>query len=316
MSNRPDRPRVLFVGGAGHHFLRTIVERPEDGLFVADPDDPGSAEAKAERLGFAVFSGDIDEAVEAHRPDVANVGTVYGRAWAASERLLKLGIPVVSDKPVAATPEQLDRLLNAGGRLVTEFDWRADASLQVARQAVRDGRIGDVVLARAQKTYKLGRRPAWYADPELYTSTMLWINSHGIDALRFVCGEMTPVFARQTNAASPSITPGEDHAVAVYALPNGATAIAHADFARAAGHDSHGDDHLVVRGSKGELVVTRETCVLTTHDASPVALPLPELPTLGDQLLNAVLRHETDVFATHETFATAELLLSTTQLSR
>ena len=308
----PREPRVLFVGGSGHHYLRRAVTDPTRGLFVADPDAPGAAEAMAERGGFAMFDGSLASAVDDFAPDIVSVGTVYGKAGEHVLAARQLGLPVVTDKPAAATWEQLAALEAReaiGGPILTEFDWRAQPALRAAKKLVESGDFGPIVLALAQKTYPLGNRPTWYRNRDLYGGTMLWVASHAIDALRFVCGELTVVSAHHSNAGSPSIAPAEDIAVANFTLASGGIAVAHADLARPTGHGTHGDDRLVVRCAKGEIEVRGGECIVTKAEA-PKSVPLPSTPSLEHSLIAAALgESDDDAFSTDETLLTSRLLL-------
>ena len=304
---------MLFVGGSGHHYLRRAVGDPADALVVADPAAPGAAEAMAAQAGFACVAGPLADAVAAHRPDVVSVGTVFGHAGTHAAEAVRRGLPVVTDKPAAATWRQLETLEGLGGTIITEFDWRADPALRAARRVVRGGSLGPVVLAVAQKTYRLGDRPAFYRDRTLYGGTMLWVASHAIDAIRFVCGEITPISARHGNAGSASIAPAEDHAVATFALGDG-TAIAHADLARPIGHGTHGDDRLVVRCLHGEVEVRGGACRLTT-DQSTVDVDVRDDGPVERLLLDAALGGGDGTFSTAETLASARLLLATRDLA-
>ncbi|MEM8873600.1 MAG: Gfo/Idh/MocA family oxidoreductase [Planctomycetota bacterium] len=308
------QPRILFVGGSGHHYLRRAVRSPGLGLIVIDPDAPGAAEAMAERVGFSVHAGDLASAIERHQPDVVSVGSVYGRAGDYTAAARRLGLPVVTDKPAAATWEQLELLEQLGGMIVTEFDWRAQPALLAARELVQSGELGQMVLAVAQKTYPLGNRPAFYKERTLYGGTMLWVASHGIDALRFVCGPLTPISARHGNAGSANIAPAEDHAVATFALADGGTAIAHADLARPTGFGTHGDDRLIVRCQGGEVEVRDGACTVTTDKALRV-VELPSAAPLEQQLLSAVAGEGDGTFGTQETLKTARLLLQCRDLA-
>ncbi|MEM6560058.1 MAG: Gfo/Idh/MocA family oxidoreductase [Planctomycetota bacterium] len=326
------RPRIVFVGGAGHHYLRHALAAPGDGLFVVDDADEQATRALADRLGVAVHDGDLASAVAALEPDVVSIGSVHGHGGDHAATALRLGIPTVVDKPAAARWDQLHTLEALTARpdtppLITEFDWRARPSLRAARSAVASGQLGDVTLIVAQKTYKFGKRPAWYADRKLYGGTMLWVASHAIDAIRFVMGcgtddgerDVTVVAARHGNAGRPEIGSGEDHAVAVLDLGGGkgggGTAIAHADLCRPAAAAAHGEDRLIIRGSRGELTVLDDTCTLTTHDQPTQQLDLPSLPPIHDQLLAAALSTDHDVFSTTQSLSTARQLLKARDLA-
>ena len=283
----PARPRIVFIGGSGHHYLRGAVRDPADALWVLDPADEEASRQAADAFGASVQDGDLASAVRAFEPHAISVGTRYGHLGDHAAEALRLGVATVSDKPLASTWEQFETLEALATKdrappMVTEFDWRARANLRAARDLVADGSLGPVTLVIAQKTYKYGSRPEWYRDRNEYGGTLMWVCSHAIDAVRFVVGDASVVSARHGNAARPEIAPGEDHAVAVLDIVGGATAVCHADLARSAGHESHGDDRLTVRCRDGEIVVIGDRCVVTTANHGPADSPLPVTSSVAD----------------------------------
>jgi len=191
--------RLAFIGGHGHHYLRgalgdpgAAVERPIP--VAGDSVDDERARAFAASLGDAWWFDDARDMLDTIRPDVVSVGAVYAR----------------NSEWVAASWEALRRMqaLTAGTQrlLLTEFPFRALPEFRAARAAVADGSVGEVVLATAQKSYKFGTRPSWYNSRALYGGTLLWIASHGIDALRFTTGQrLNPLFGRQGTCPLPNI---------------------------------------------------------------------------------------------------------------
>jgi predicted dehydrogenase len=315
--------RIAFVGGVGHHYLQQLLAPPAAHR-VACVDDPHDSDA-ARRFaaaslpaGAPVFA-DIPTMLRDFRPDVVSVGVVYGYAADAIAACVATGVPVVSDKPIATTWAGYERVVTAtrapgAGTLVTEFDFRARPAFRAARQAVGHGQVGTVALVTAQKSYRWGNRPAWYAQREAYGSTLLWIASHAIDALRFVSGaEPECRFARQANVTRGSEWgSAEDVVVAAYALPGGGSALVHADFLRPAAAPSHGDDRLRVAGDRGVIEVINDRCWLTTIDAPPTDITdTTATRDPGHEMLDAVMNGGNEYFSTAESLRTAELLLRT-----
>jgi predicted dehydrogenase len=268
--------RLAFIGGYGHHYLRHLLREPgEYTVAVAgDGHDPDAARGMVTKLGVAAdWYDDPEHCFEIFRPDVVSVGAVYGYNGAVAAAALERDLPVVSDKPIAATWEQLDRLrdLTDGGSrvLLTEFPFRSQAEFRAARAAIADGRIGEVVLATAQKSYRFGAsRPAWFANRRDYAGTLLWVASHGIDAVRFCTAQtFRRVIGVQGNLSRPAYGDMEDHCVALFEMENGGSAVVHADYLRPAGAPTHGDDRLRVAGSRGVVEVREGRCRLLTDDA-------------------------------------------------
>ena len=311
--------RVLFVGGSGHHYLQSLVPSKLEGACLIDPRDPAASAEWAQRRGVPLLEVAFEQAVEQYRPEVVSVGAVYAHNHRYVAAALRLGLPVVSDKPIAVTRSQLmeieGRALAEGAPpLVTEFDWRNRASLRAARDAVSRGLIGNVVMAIAQKSYRFGQRPSWYSSRDDYGGTMLWVASHGLDAIAFVTGELPAVaWAGGGNVSRLAFSPGmEDHVVATLTLPSGGTAIVHADLLNPAAAPTHGKDRLRVVGGAGELLVEEDRCYLTTDDEPPREITTDAAESdLAARLLDALRGESTDPdYGTEPSLTTARLMVA------
>lgn len=320
--------KVGFIGGSGHHYLRGLLSDPEAavGLSVAVAGD-GHDEAASrtfvntlERIEpklTATWFDNGEAMLDQFRPDLVSVGGVYGFNGDWNARTLSRGIPTVTDKPAASTWAQLDRLralcaADTSRVLLTEFDFHARRDFRAARACVLDGRIGEIVLVTAQKSYRFGQRPAWYADRAAYGGLVLWIASHGIDAVEFVTGRrITSCTGQGGNISRPDYGTSEDHVAIVAGLDNGGTAIVHADFGRPPAAPSHGDDRLRVVGSAGVVEVRDGVCRLTTTDVpeTDVTASVDELPMHQALLEAALTPSPTSLFSTAHTLQTASLLL-------
>jgi predicted dehydrogenase len=316
--------KIGFIGGNGHHYLRHLLADPAHaGVTIAVAGDghaPDAAAKLAQSLRAVrphlLWFDDGVEMLDTFRPDVASVGAVYGYNGDWNALALERDIPTVTDKPAAATWVQLDRLralvaVDPKRVLLTEFDFRSRPEFRAARRAVADGRVGDVVLATAQKSYRFGTRPAWYANRADYPGTLMWVASHGLDAVEFVTGHrMTRFVGRGGNLSQPTMGTMEDHVAVLAELDGGATALVHADFCRPAAAPSHGDDRLRIAGSRGVVEVRDGRCVLMTRDAPPADITdTAVVRPIQEELLSAALGEPSPVYSTAETLATAEMLL-------
>jgi predicted dehydrogenase len=309
--------RLAFIGGSGHHYLRRLVndDAGTDLAVASDGYDHEAARSLVAGLPGARWFDHADTMLDRFRPDVVSVGAVYAHNGDFVAKTLERDIPTCSDKPIAATWEQYRRLieLTAGTdrRLVTEFNLRSGPAFRAARDAVARGLIGQVVLVTAQKSYKWGTRPAWYADPRHYPSTLLWIASHGIDAVTFTTGQgAVRVCGRQANLSRPDGGRAEDHAVAVLELDRGATALVHADYLRPAKAETHGDDRIRIAGSTGLVEVRDGRCILVsdTRQAQDITDQVSPKP-VHRELLDALLGPPSDLYNTAASLATARILL-------
>ena len=246
---------------------------------------------------------------------MVSIGAVYGYNGDVAALALERDIRVVSDKPVAATWEQWHRLRALTDQrsrvLLTEFPFRSQQEFRAARTAVLDGRIGDVVLATAQKSYRFGSRPPWYGNRMDYSGTMLWVASHGIDAVRFCTGQrFRRVIGVQGNLSRPAYGNMEDHCVALFEMEGGGSAVVHADYLRPAGAATHGDDRLRVAGSRGVVEVRGGRCLLLTEEEPEQDITETVTVRPVHQELLAALREESrEFYSTGSSLEMAETLL-------
>jgi predicted dehydrogenase len=307
--------KIGFIGGWGHHYLRGAAGEPSVEVAVAgDGRDEAAALRLSKSLGGQWFE-DATRMLDNFKPDAVSVGTWYAHNgdWVATA--LERNIPVVSDKPIAASWQQFERLVKLTADpsriLLTEFDFRAKPEFLAARQAVRSGKIGKAILATGQKSYRFGARPPWYASRTDYPGTLMWVASHAVDIIPFVTGQrLVRAIGHGGNLSRPEFGSMEDHVAAMFVLSEGGTALVHADFLRPAAAATHGDDRLRVVGSQGVLEVMGGRCRLITGaepetDISDEAVARP----MHVELLAALHGGPSDLYSTADSLATAQLLL-------
>jgi predicted dehydrogenase len=314
--------KIGFIGGFGHHYLKGALIDAACG--IEQPIAVAPSDASLNDLPASVLQAvtpqqvrqfrDVATLIDQYRPDVLSVGAVYGFNGEVIAAAMERAVPaIVSDKPIATTRRQLDRLRGlARERIVlTEFDFRARATFRAARQAVRDGRIGVPVLATAQKSYRFATRPDWYKDRDRYGGTMLWVASHGIDAIRFVTDrKILAAVGRGGNVSRPKLGSMEEYVTAIFELEGGGSGIVHADYYRPEKTPTHGDDRLRVAGTRGVVEVRAGRCTLLGEDGIEVDITdsVPGRP-MHAELLAAINGETTDLFSTAASLEMAEVLL-------
>jgi predicted dehydrogenase len=311
--------RVLFIGGHGHHYLSAAVRQGKAeaiGLAGDGRDVDAARAAVGRRVDKDVpFYEDHRQAMDDLKPDAVSVGSIYAHNGEIVLEALQRGIKVVSDKPIAATWDALAAIeehcaANPDAVLITEFDLRCRPAFRAARRAVERGDIGQPILTTAQKSYRWGKRAAFYKNRDDYGGTLLWIASHGIDAVWYVTGDdLAAVTGHQGNLSKPDYAATEDHVAVCYQLAGGGSAMVHADFLRPAAAPTHGDDRIRVAGSQGVVEVRDNQCMLITHDNEPADItPTGADADTADDML-AALDGATDHFGTAKSLTMARWLL-------
>lgn len=219
------------------------------------------------------------------KPDLVAVFAPYAQNGKVNIEAARRGCHVFSEKPIAASMEDLGALRAARDtmkiRVTAMLPMRTFPVFVAARQAVEQGQIGEPVLISAQKSYKFGTtRPAYYKKRGTYGGSILWVAIHAIDFIRYVSGlDYARVTALHAVKGHPDYPECEDCGALLFGMKNGGQATLTFDYFRPNKATSHGDDRLRVVGTKG-IVEVRLTdkpfCELVTNDAGPKQLPLPE----------------------------------------
>lgn len=312
--------RIAFIGGFGHFKLRPCLADPQFQIdqpvaVASDGHAPDAARSMADRIEGARWFDDPIDMLDRFRPDIVNIGAVY--AWngdlvaAAAER----GVPVVCDKPIAASREQLDRLHAIAATndtpILTEFEMRVAPPIRAAFDAVGNGAIGRLVLATAQKSYRFGKRPEWYGRRADFGGLMLWVAAHAIDFLAFTSrATYRRVIGVQGNLSRPDFPEMEDHTVAMFELDGGAHAVVHADYLRPEGSETHGDDRLRLVGTEGIVEVRDRVCRLIDTAGERELTPDQPPRPIHVELIDAAFHGNQSLFSTGQSLQMAEVLIA------
>ena len=181
-------------------------------------------------------------------------------------------IHVLTEKPAALTFEQLDRLRESCAQrpkihLAGMMFSRYTPGFYTARRLVRDGAIGDVRIINARKSYRLGRREAFYHQRETYGGTIPWIGSHAFDWIMwFAGGSFERVFASHSARHNDANGTMERSAICHFELSDERLASASIDYFRPQRAPTHGDDWARIVGSEGVLEVRPDSLTLINRD--------------------------------------------------
>ena len=263
--------KIVQIGSIGHYAyaLPTAQKYRLDlcGVCYPDPEDNEARTAK----NFAAFGFSprvyktVKEMLETEKPDVAVINTVMAKNGKYAEMALKKGISVFCEKPVSTTLEGLAHLESVYAAAKKKkpslvfcgmFGIDYLPHFETAYNYIKIGGIGEVMLAHAQKSYRMGKRPRFYSDREKYGGTIPWVAIHGIEWITRIAG-LKPVSATALGNTACNAGNGtmEASTMCLFACENGKMASVSADVMRPAAAPTHDDDRLRVVGSEGVLEV-------------------------------------------------------------
>lgn len=267
---------------------------------------------------------DWREMLDREKPDVVGVCGVPGERPEVLIELAKRNIHIVSEKPLATTFDGLHRVRDAVGRSESHLSMlltmRFEAPYLAMRDAIRSGAIGKVVVADAQKSYKLEtNRPDWQKRRAKCGGIIPFIGCHALDLVRWTTGEEFTRVAGFTSKAGlgPDWHEFEDNASLALKLSGGGSAAVYLDFLRPMTSASHGDDRLRVVGTEGIIEATNSDPVktgtkivtLVTKSKPPEKLPLSKPGQLFVDFVTALRTGTPPRITAQDALAITELCL-------
>jgi predicted dehydrogenase len=222
---------------------------------VADV-SPDRAAALAGETGAHPFE-DVDEMLDVLQPDVVSVCTPPSHHRAPALAALGRGIPILCEKPLAATLEAAREICaaasQAGAVCMTGFCHRFHEPVLQVKERLEAGAIGTSVLFRNRFAYRFENvAQSWFSDPTVSGGgTLMDTSVHSIDLYRFLVGEITQV-AVQLTTTTPGLSV-EDDSVLLVNGPAGVPGIIEASWTTPIGNSI-----LTIFGTEGNLTVDYE----------------------------------------------------------
>jgi myo-inositol 2-dehydrogenase/D-chiro-inositol 1-dehydrogenase len=251
----------LGVGRIGRTHAEVVRRHPDvDELVLADA-APGRAAEVAEELGCQSVA-DVDEMITSGVDAlvIASATPSHAELIVAGAHA---GLPVFCEKPVALgvaeTRRVADEVARAGVQVQIGFQRRYDEGYRTAREALRDGRIGDLHRVHVVTGDEKPPHPSY-----IPTSGGLYrdCHIHDFDILRWVTGrEVVDVTALGVNRGAAFFREGGDidTAAALLRLDDDTLVTLQGSRYNGAGHDV-----------RMELAGTRATYVVGLSERTPM----------------------------------------------
>jgi len=237
--SRNYRIGIVGIGGISTMHARAIGDLPNATLVA------GVCRTEEKGVKFAAefncnWHPSVEQMLDADKPDVVTITTPSGAHLEPAKACAARGVHVLCEKPLEITTARVDEMIDAANKggvaLGGVFQSRFDPALNVIRQAVTEGRFGQIAIGAVYTPW--WRDDAYYS-PDRWQGTLALdgggalINQsiHGVDALQWLVGgaddgDANPV-AEVTSYIGKRGHPSdmievEDTAVALLRFRNGA----------------------------------------------------------------------------------------------
>lgn len=305
--------KIAIIGGSGH-FRYVLDQLKNHTLLGIAPGVAGEDLSKlqeglaAKNMEATVFDDwkklvkDADVAVVNTRPDKNAIVSAY---------CLERNIHVFSEKPLAVDLKQLKMLGKVAEKskaiICAMFGIRYSGWYQLAKEELKN--IGAIRLINAHKSYKLGKRPAFYDHKETFSGIIPWVSIHALDWILDLTGaKVTSISA--ANNAEHNFGHGdlEMTSLCMLQLEGGILASVTADFLRPEGAPTKNDDRIRIVGTKGMLEYAADVLTKTNLEGQS-QLPIPQDQDVFELFLRRIGGEDVGV-TPQESFYTTELALN------
>ncbi|HYE04526.1 MAG TPA: Gfo/Idh/MocA family oxidoreductase [Planctomycetota bacterium] len=190
------RVAIVGAGGWGEQHARALAARDDVELVGFCARTWTRVRARAERHRARAYV-DIGEMLVRERPDLVFLSLPNREHLAPTLAVIEAGVPLVVEKPLAFGLDEGERLIAAararGLFFAINFNHRFARALELARDAVGSGRIGDIVYASWRFGGEGGACEAH--------DNLIETQCHGFDQLEWLCG---PIRSLAMQAYAPT----------------------------------------------------------------------------------------------------------------
>jgi len=238
------RVAIIGAGGWGREHARVLSQHPDVELVAIAGRSRERTETRAAEYRVPAYT-DNAEMLERERPDLVSLCLPNQGHFEATLQVIRAGVPLLVEKPLVFDLGEADTLLREAEErclfFAIDFNHRCARPVRLAKQAIAEGRLGEVVFA----TWRFGGE----GSSDHPHANLIETQCHGFDTLEHLCGPIASVSAQMTDMTGG----GFRTLVLALGFANGGVG------SLAGTYDSsyayRGTHLLEINGTKGRLVV-------------------------------------------------------------
>jgi predicted dehydrogenase len=199
MMGQPLRFGLVGAGGIAQAYVQVLADLDEASVVGVADTRKEAADAAAATLDCKSYA-DVEALASGNQLDGVILCTPPATHVALAEYFVRLGVPVLCEKPFAVTPGEARRLIavaDAASVTVTmAAKFRYVDDVHRARDIVESGMLGDPILFENTFASRVAMADRWNANPQVSGGGVLIDNgTHSVDIARFFLGRISEVHA-------------------------------------------------------------------------------------------------------------------------
>jgi myo-inositol 2-dehydrogenase/D-chiro-inositol 1-dehydrogenase len=183
---------LVGAGGWGRQHARVFASHPDVQFVAIAGRTPERTQKRAAEFGVRAYT-DIGEMLDREKPDFVSLCLPNQGHFKPTMQVVERGFPLLVEKPLAFEVEEAEALLAKAGNLFFAicFNHRYAKPVQLAKEAIDTGRLGDAVFA----TWRFGGE----GSSDHPYANLIETQCHGFDMLEHLCGPISAISAEFTD---------------------------------------------------------------------------------------------------------------------
>ena len=198
MSKEKIRVGLIGAGVWGRQHARIFGQREDVEFCAVVGRSPERTTARAAEYGVRSYL-DVAEMLAHEKPDLVAVCLPNQQHYQPTLQVIQAGRPLLVEKPLVFDLQEADTLVAEAAKrnlfFAINFNHRYARPVVLARQALDEGRLGDLVFA----TWRFGGE----GSKDHAFNNLIETQCHGFDMLEHLCGPIEAVSAEMTDKTGP-----------------------------------------------------------------------------------------------------------------
>lgn len=196
MSAHKTKIALIGAGGWGYQHARVLASREDVDFCAIVGRTPEKTEARAKTFRTRAYTS-IGTMLSKEQPELVCLCLPNQNHFAATLEVIRAGVPLFVEKPLVFDLKEADTLLEEADQrqlfFGINFNHRYAKAVQLAKQAIVEGRLGEPVFALWRFG---GEGGAKLTHPH---ANLIETQCHAFDMLEFLCGTVESIMAEFTD---------------------------------------------------------------------------------------------------------------------